>query len=308
MSTFAQSQRQKEIKQCALELNKLSKIESNRICADCEHKPAKWVSITFGCWLCSKCAGIHRGLGVHITFIKSSTLDDWNYELLNKFKSLGGNEAVNKIYESKLKKREKINHETNEYRSIDFITQKYVEKKWMIKKQHHHKKKNDKKLNRKRSESKPKKQDKDIPDLLNFNHEYKSYDDDKPSNWVKFTENEDEIKAVHVEDGDDMMPSLLNLNEMHNFAFSDLSKANNIYCQDIMDIDNDNSINKLDKAAILSMYKSDNNGNNNNNNNNNTKLENKDKKIEIAKFNPFDYINDIVGNAGSYVYSANVSC
>ena len=246
-----------------------------------------------------------------------------NYELLNKFKSLGGNEAVNKIYESKLKQKEKINHETNEYRSIDFITQKYVEKKWMIKKQHHHKKKNNKKLNKKRSESKPKKQDKDIPDLLNFNLEYKSYndDDDKPSNWVKFTENEGVIKAAHIEDGDDTMPSLLNLNEMHNFAFSDLSKANKIYCQDIMDIDNDNSINKLDKVAILSMYKSDNNGNNNNNNNNplapfpkgeimsnNTKLEHEDKKIEIAKFNPFDYINDIVGNAGSYVYSANVSC
>lgn len=84
MSTFAQSQKKKEIKQCALELNKLSKLGSNRNCADCGHKPAKWVSITFGCWLCSKCAGIHRGLGVHITFIKSSTLDDWYVDIYAK--------------------------------------------------------------------------------------------------------------------------------------------------------------------------------------------------------------------------------
>ena len=77
MSTFTQQQRKKEIKQCALELNTLSKTKTNTNCADCGRKPAKWVSVTFGCWLCAKCAGIHRGFGVHISFIKSSTLDEW---------------------------------------------------------------------------------------------------------------------------------------------------------------------------------------------------------------------------------------
>ena len=66
--SFAQTKRNKEIKQCAEELRELSKIGKNKYCADCNHKPAKWVSVNIGCWLCMRCSGIHRGLGVHISF------------------------------------------------------------------------------------------------------------------------------------------------------------------------------------------------------------------------------------------------
>ncbi len=43
----------------------------NRWCADCVHGGAAgrstWASINCGVFLCMKCAGIHRGLGVHIS-------------------------------------------------------------------------------------------------------------------------------------------------------------------------------------------------------------------------------------------------
>ena len=43
----------------------------NRACADCAHGGAAgrstWASINCGVFLCMKCAGIHRGLGVHIS-------------------------------------------------------------------------------------------------------------------------------------------------------------------------------------------------------------------------------------------------
>ena len=183
---------------------------------------------------------------------------------------------MNEIYEAKLERKDKISHGTNEYEAIEFITQKYVEKKWMKKK----------KVNKKKNKSKPKKyqqrkknikkerklkddERKSDPssihsDLLNFNEENKTFDNDTPVNWVKFTENEDEDEIDN-----DKIPSLLDVNEMQNFAFSDLAHKN---------LMNDIDQKKIDKSTILSMYKINKNGNDNINHNNINPM--------IMQFNP----------------------
>lgn len=62
--------------------------------------------------------------------MKSSTLDKWNYKLLDKFKRKGGNEVVNAIYEAKLPAALKPNEQTETYTLEQFIRAKYIDRKW----------------------------------------------------------------------------------------------------------------------------------------------------------------------------------
>jgi hypothetical protein len=56
-----------------LELKSVSKL--NCICADCGAEDPDWASINLGILICIQCSGIHRSLGVHISKVRSLTLD-----------------------------------------------------------------------------------------------------------------------------------------------------------------------------------------------------------------------------------------
>ena len=43
--------------------------------ADCDGLDASWASINNGVLICSRCAGIHRSLGVEYSFVQSVKLD-----------------------------------------------------------------------------------------------------------------------------------------------------------------------------------------------------------------------------------------
>jgi Arf-GAP/coiled-coil/ANK repeat/PH domain-containing protein len=56
-------------------LESLRKIPGNLVCADCGAPDPDWASVNLGVLLCIECSGIHRQLGVHISKVRSCTLD-----------------------------------------------------------------------------------------------------------------------------------------------------------------------------------------------------------------------------------------
>lgn len=125
----AEKEREKILQdRCQALLTQMLKDEDNKYCVDCDSKGPRWASWNLGMFLCIRCAGMHRNLGVHISKVKSVNLDTWTPQQVASMQMMG-NSRARAVYEANVPEDHRRPQTDNALES--FIRDKYEKKKYL---------------------------------------------------------------------------------------------------------------------------------------------------------------------------------
>ncbi|KJH48881.1 putative GTP-ase activating protein [Dictyocaulus viviparus] len=110
-------------------LLEMLKEDENKYCADCQAKTPRWAAWNLGVFICIRCAGIHRNLGVHISKVRSVNLDSWTAEQVQSMRVMG-NEKARKVYEHSLP--DHFRRSMTDHQMEQFIRAKYEQRRYML--------------------------------------------------------------------------------------------------------------------------------------------------------------------------------
>ncbi|KAI3419177.1 hypothetical protein GPALN_006930 [Globodera pallida] len=113
-------------------LQEMLKEDENKYCADCEAKQPRWASWNLGVFLCIRCAGLHRNLGVHVSKVKSVTLDSWTPDQIQSMRVMG-NAKARAVFECELPpmfRRPQTDQSLEAFIRAKYETKRYIMKDW----------------------------------------------------------------------------------------------------------------------------------------------------------------------------------